>query len=66
MLKVILLGFALLALLAGCAGQNLVGPREEKTAPALNDRAAPHQIPPTKLDHWYDGEPEDVDLGPVG
>lgn len=65
MMKLMLLGAVLVALLAGC-GQNLVGLPEQATTPALNNRADPHQIPPTKLEHWYDGEPTDVDLGPVG
>ncbi len=51
-----------LVLVAGCGSGNVIGPAEPEKAVGNGD--APHLIPPTKLAHWWDGEPDDVDLGP--
>lgn len=64
MLRSLLLGIALIALLAGC-GSNVVGPAPSESAPAFKGEA-PNQVPPTKAENYMKGEPDDVELGPRG
>lgn len=58
---------ALSFVITACGNGNLVGPSSDDAVPALKDGKAAHLLPPTKLDHWYDGEPyrgTDPELGP--
>lgn len=53
-----------LLLLAGCGSGNIVGPSAHENVPSVKDGKAANLIPPTKLDHWWDGEPDEIDPAP--
>lgn len=63
MLKLMLLGVALIALLTGC-GTQATAPQVPAEIHSAKD--GPAKVPPTKAENYLAPEPDDVELGPRG
>lgn len=64
MIRTILVGAALVALLAGCGTQTTAPQMPAAEIHSVKD--GPDPVPPVKAENYLAPEPDDVELGPRG